>query len=116
MNFPFQGDHLLLTFHNCDLSALLDTKRLQKQLEFSAKKAGAHQLDLASHSFPNGGFTCILLLSESHVSIHTYPEHKSCFMDFFTCGQNTNADQFLKLMQDYLKPENIDKTMIQRGT
>ncbi len=116
MNFPFKGRHLLVTFYDCSLSALLDVETLQKQLEFSAKCAGANQLDLAIHPFPNGGYTSVLLLSESHVSIHTYPEHRSCFMDFFTCGENADGSLFFKLMHDYLKPEKVDQMTIQRGS
>ena len=49
----------------------------------------------------------IILLSESHASIHTYPEHGGCFVDFFTCGTTCKPENFDKYMQNYLKPKNI---------
>ena len=50
----------------------------------------------------------VLLLSESHASIHTYPEYNSCFVDLFTCGQKCSAEKFDMYLREYLKPKQTD--------
>ena len=60
--------------------------------------------------------TLVALLSESHASIHTYPEHNSCFVDLFTCGLSFHAERFDAVMRAYLSPSQVEvDTLIRHG-
>jgi S-adenosylmethionine decarboxylase len=69
-----------------------------KAIEFS----GATILNMIRTPFPGGGESIIFTLSESHVSVHTYPENNSLFADFFTCGTKCNPKLGLEFMKESL--------------
>ena len=75
-------------------------------------------LNKCIHHFehPNfeGAFTSIYLLSESHLSLHSWPEHEYIAMDVFTCGDG-NAYNIVNEIIHLLKPGNISKKVVERG-
>ncbi len=71
-------------------------------------------LGRADYSFSPHGMTSVLLLSESHASIHTYPEHEACFVDLFTCGHSCSAEKFDEVMCDYLRPAQVQRRLMLR--
>ncbi len=113
--YPFEGIHHLINFDGCNSEALLDHASLRSTLEHAVIASGATLLNTAEHSFPNGGYTCVLLLAESHASIHTYPEHDACFLDFFTCSTHASGELFISLMRDYLRPVHLNVSHLKRG-
>ena len=80
------GKHYLVDVALCDASLLDDEEYLKKLLEAGASIAGATVLKTESHKFDPQGVTAFCLLSESHVSIHTWPEERRAAIDMFTCG------------------------------
>ena len=90
----FQGRHMMASLIGCSTAALLDVELLLENFLTAARTAGATVLDSRHHVFPNGGMTAVLLLSESHASIHTYPENAACFVDLFTCGSAVDQAKF----------------------
>lgn len=70
-----------------DHSILTDEERLLKVLRTAAEKGNATVLGEASHVFPNGAVTAILLLSASHLSIHTWPEFSLANVDLLAYGR-----------------------------
>ena len=66
------------------------------------------------HTFPNGAVTFVILLAESHCSVHTFPEHDSLFLDLFTCGDNCNIEVFINYIMLNLQPKEIDEKFIER--
>ena len=80
--------HLLLELYKCDHEKLNDESFLRCSLNRAAKLAKATVLNLISNKFEPQGVTAIALLSESHISIHTWPESNYSAVDIFTCGQN----------------------------
>ena len=87
-----QSKHLLLELYRCDYEKLNDESFLRCTLNRAAKLANATVLNLISNKFEPQGVTAIALLSESHLSIHTWPESHYAAIDIFTCGQNMNPD------------------------
>ncbi len=114
--FEFIGRHLFASYEECNLEALLDVQRLMKAMEIGIERSGASLLTTSSHQFPNGGFTALMLLSESHSSIHTYPEHRSCFIDMFTCGMTCRPEEFDKHMGLHLGAKIIHSNIVMRGS
>ena len=83
-----QSKHLLMELYRCDYEKLNDESFLRCTLNRAAKLAKATVLNLISNKFEPQGVTAIALLSESHISIHTWPESNYSAVDIFTCGQN----------------------------
>ena len=80
------GKHYLLNLYGCSFVLLNDEKSLIELLEHAATASGATVLQTISKSFNPHGVTVISLLSESHISIHTWPEHGKAAVDVYTCG------------------------------
>ena len=92
---------------NCSSSALTNEKDLEDIMKEACTKAKATVLKIAKYSFQPTGFSIILLLAESHATIHTYPECNSCFVDFFTCGTTCSPEIFHEILKNYLKPKEV---------
>jgi len=80
------GKHYLLNLYGCSFVLLNDEQGLIDLLEHAATASGATVLQTISKSFNPHGVTVISLLSESHISIHTWPEHGKAAVDVYTCG------------------------------
>ena len=110
----FIGFHLLANYTGCNARAISDLDGLRKALASAARASGASVLKTAEHVFDTGGFSQVLLLSESHASIHTYPEVCSCFLDLFTCGTSCRPEKFEEIMCDYLQPTGVSRQVVVR--
>ncbi len=84
------GHHVLLNLYECeDLEGLRDFKTFRVFAERMLSIAGATIVNTLDYQFPphgEAGFTYLALLTTSHFSIHTWPEHRSAAIDIFTCG------------------------------
>jgi S-adenosylmethionine decarboxylase proenzyme len=113
--YKFVGRHFIACYYDCDREALNDFDGFTAALHEASMASGATVLDSMRWAFVPQGFSVILLLSESHASVHTYPEHGSCFVDLFTCGENCSSEKFNEVLQKYLKPKKTDGQEISRG-
>lgn len=113
--YQFKGNHFLVSYCDCDAEALCDVEKLQAAMLNAVQDCGATILQSSSWVFPPNGLTMVVLLSESHASIHTYPEHGACFVDLFTCGEKCSAEKFDSSMRAYLKPKTVNqRTLIRK--
>lgn len=110
----FVGKHLIANYVGCNHRALSDLSGVYAAMEAGAQAAGATVVGSSRHVFVGGGFSLVLLLSESHASIHTYPEVDSCFIDMFTCGTTCDPHKFDAIMQAFLKPRKANNNLITR--
>lgn len=114
-DFAFEGTHFIASYTGCDKEALANIIELEHVFYEAVRSSGATVLGSASHVFPPDGMTLIILLSESHASIHTYPEHDSCFVDLFTCGNRCSFEAFDRALKSYLQPESAESRILLRG-
>ena len=112
--YLFLGKHFIANYSECDPEALKNAHRLVEVMREGVNESGAQILNESSYFFPGDGLTMAILLSESHASIHTYPEHNACFVDLFTCGDNCSAETFDAVMQAYLKPQTVNQRTVVR--
>lgn len=112
--YQFIGRHFVASYSGCDRKALTNLDALAQALEGASIASGAHILKSTKHVFPPDGLTMVILLSESHASIHTYPEHDSCFVDLFTCGTTCSAEKFDESLRHYLKPTKVNSQIFKR--
>ncbi|TDI45674.1 MAG: adenosylmethionine decarboxylase [Acidobacteria bacterium] len=80
------GKHLIAELWVREPHLLNDLELVRDTLLAASKCGGFTVLDLSSHTFSPHGVTAVVLLSESHMSIHTWPEHGYAAVDIFTCG------------------------------
>jgi S-adenosylmethionine decarboxylase len=71
-------------------------------------------LNLAVHKFDPQGVTCVAMLAESHISIHTWPEKGMAVCDVFTCGDSTEPEKAVEYMQEQLKATDIVSNQFER--
>lgn len=110
-----QGRHLMLTLRGCP-SSLLDDEAFLRQLSERATLAtGATILNMTSHHFEPQGVTLLVLLAESHASMHTYPEVGVLFWDCFTCGTECVPERSVEVLTEALKPSDVQWECITRG-
>ncbi|HEY2811661.1 MAG TPA: adenosylmethionine decarboxylase [Rhabdochlamydiaceae bacterium] len=114
-DYQFKGEHFLASYLDCDAKALTDLKHLEQAMLSAANQSGATILKSTHWVFPPDGFTMVILLSESHASIHTYPEQNACFVDLFTCGENCSSVNFDTALREYLKPKKVACRTFLRG-
>ncbi|MBS0648059.1 MAG: adenosylmethionine decarboxylase [Verrucomicrobia bacterium] len=103
----FRGKHMVANYLGCDSGAIADEKALTQVMLTAVEKCGAQILNHNSYVFPGHGLTMTILLSESHASLHTYPEHGKCFVDLFTCGDKCDHEVFNEVLKAYLKPQTV---------
>ena len=113
-SYEFVGFHLIASYQECDLAKLTDLEGLQEAMLQAVVASGATLLSSSSHIFPPHGLTLVMLLSESHASIHTYPEFNACFVDFFTCGRNCSSTSFDSVLREYLNPKTVSSRLLYR--
>lgn len=102
--------------HGVDPAVLRDGALLESLLRRAAQAAGAHILSNHFHSFGEGaGITGIVLLAESHISIHTWPELGLAAVDIFMCGSG-NCERALQILIQALAPRDSHVTSMARGT
>lgn len=110
----FMGRHLIVSYFGCDDRAIRDIPGLNNAMKEAVRASGATLLKSAGHVFPPDGMTSVFLLSESHASIHTYPEFGSCFVDLFTCGSACSAEKFDAALRGFLKPQEVHSRVLLR--
>jgi S-adenosylmethionine decarboxylase len=88
-------------------SPLNDSKKLKKLLRDVAKVCKLTVLKTSTHQFEPYGVTSLFLLSESHLSIHTWPEHGKFAMDVYSCNDNYNEENIESIIRKYLPVECI---------
>lgn len=113
--YRFVGRHFLASYYDCDEEALANVENLHKAMERAITASKAHILEASEHRFDPTGVTMLFLLSESHASIHTYPEHRACFVDIFTCGSTCQPENFHAILMEYLQPGAVSEQLFDRN-
>jgi S-adenosylmethionine decarboxylase len=111
----FYGKHFFASYLECDAEVLSDVETLSKVMKAAVGQSGATILSSDQYVFPGNGLTMTFLLSESHASIHTYPECGKCFVDIFTCGDHCSYEKFDAALRHYLQPKKVNQKVFLRG-
>ncbi len=109
----YAGTHLLIELW--DAINLVDVDHCERALRRAADAAGATVLHLHIHRFASsGGISGIVVLAESHISIHTWPERAFAALDVFMCG-DCDAYAALPVLKEAFKPGRIQLSEAKRG-
>ncbi len=109
----FKGRHLILSLRGIDKDKVFNNMFLRDITIQAVKDSGATILGVQEHEFEPYGYSAVVLISESHASIHTFPEHGALFADYFTCG-SINPEGFGEYLVEKLQPKEVDKKLIER--
>ncbi|WP_132114045.1 adenosylmethionine decarboxylase [Actinocrispum wychmicini] len=95
LDFDFSGTHVIADVYDIEPQAVSDESRIVAALAEGITRSGATICGMQTKRFEPAGFTAMFLLSESHVSVHTYPDQNSLFFDAFTCGSRCNPERVI---------------------
>ena len=109
------GIHLLLELRECNPKLLDDINYVREAILGAAHGVGAHVVGESFHQFSPQGVTGILAIAESHISIHTWPEHRYAAADIFTCGTSFQPRKAAEILIQKLESKSQDITEVRRG-
>ncbi|WP_138206884.1 adenosylmethionine decarboxylase [Haloimpatiens lingqiaonensis] len=109
------GRHILAEIYDCNEEKLNDKDYIEKIMVESALKAGAEVREVAFHKFSPQGVSGVVIISESHLTIHTWPELHYAAVDVFTCGERVNPWDACNYMTEFLEAKNMTATEVKRG-
>ena len=109
------GKHILMELNDCDKDILNDIDALKKTLIAAASEAGATVLGESFHRFAPHGISGVVIIAESHLFIHTWPEYGYAAADIFTCGDTVQPQKAARLLIKKLGARNHSITEIERG-
>lgn len=119
--YQFVGVHFCASYVGCE-TKMTNLDELKIAMKQAVEASGATILGQIDHIFSNDndptshGYTSAFILSESHATIHTYPEHGNCFVDLFTCGDHCSYERFDKVLREYLQPAAVSYQVLRRDS
>jgi S-adenosylmethionine decarboxylase len=109
------GRHLLLELFDCDFDALNNLETVKRTLVEAAKRARATIVDVVFHEFNPFGISGVVVIAESHLSIHTWPEHRYAAVDIFSCGEALKPEAAANYLVEQFAAERTSVVEVQRG-
>jgi len=109
------GKHLLLELKGCDKEVLNDVGFLREALLAAAGEAGATVLGESFHQFSPQGVSGVVIIAESHLCIHTWPEYGYAAADIFTCGNSVRPEKAAAIIVRKLGSKDHSIIEMRRG-
>lgn len=114
-NFQILGRHVIAEYYGCSPELLDDLAGLAEQMVTAARRAGATPVKQEFHHFAPSGISGVVIIMESHLTIHTWPEYRYAAVDFFTCGEHTDPLLAHEYLSQALGATTSHHVMLQRG-
>jgi len=109
------GRHLIVEYYGCDFESLTKVGYIKQQMLTAAKKIGAKIVGNKFHQFSPQGVSGAVILAESHISIHTWPEYNYAAVDFFTCGGHCDSNIGVEFLEKSFQATSKTIQDIARG-
>ncbi len=109
------GRHLVAELSGCKTEILNDLPVLRQSLIKAARLSGALVVDSVFHRYNPQGISGIVVIAESHLSIHTWPEYDYAAIDCFTCGISVDPYKAIEYMKTALSCTSIKVRELKRG-
>ena len=109
------GRQILIEFYDCQSEILTDRNQIRQYMLEAACHAGATVISDTFHHFKPYGISGVVVIAESHISIHTWPEHRYAAVDVFTCGDSVDPWGVPRYLHEKLQAENVSSMEIKRG-
>ncbi len=111
----YLGNHLLVELYECDSLKLNNQDQLERILNEAVRISGATALKTSFHKFAPQGVSGVIIIAESHFTIHTWPEYGYAALDIFTCGERIDSQKALDYIEKELDVKTLSVTEIKRG-
>jgi S-adenosylmethionine decarboxylase len=109
------GRHILVEMYECNFDILNDIGKVEKIMVNAALEAGAEVREAVFHKFSPQGVSGVVVISESHLAIHTWPELGYAAVDVFTCGETVDPWDACNFLAKMFNAKNIDCKEVKRG-
>ncbi|MCX8179613.1 MAG: adenosylmethionine decarboxylase [Candidatus Aenigmarchaeota archaeon] len=109
------GKHIIAELYGVEPELISKEGEVRKIIEDVVVKAKLNKVGAIFKQFDVHGVTGIVLIAESHISIHTWPEYGLVNLDIFTCGDNKKAEKAFKLFLKKFKPKSYRHYLLDRG-
>ncbi len=109
------GLHILADLYGVEADKIDRIEDIRELLEGAVKYANLTKISSHYYQFQPHGATGVVLLAESHISIHTWPEHGIATVDVYTCGDPSKAYKAMDYIISKLSPTRVDKQVHDRG-
>ena len=109
------GRHMLLELFDCDLDAINNLDAVKGALVEAARRAQATIVDVVFHEFNPFGISGVVVIAESHLSIHTWPEYRYAAVDIFSCGDVLQPEVAANYLVEQFGAERTSVVEMQRG-
>ncbi len=109
------GLHILADLYGVEAGRIDRVEDVRDLLETAVKAANLTKISSHYYQFQPHGATGVVLLAESHISIHTWPEHGLATVDVYTCGDPSKAYRAMEYIISALQPKRVDKQVHERG-
>jgi S-adenosylmethionine decarboxylase len=109
------GKQILIELKDCNAELLNDTEYLRTLLSDVARQIGATVIKDSFYQFTPQGISGVVIIAESHISIHTWPEYSYAAVDVFTCGDVIEPKNAVKPMAERLKAKTTTYIELKRG-
>ncbi|WP_409297287.1 adenosylmethionine decarboxylase [Peribacillus sp. SCS-26] len=108
------GRHVISELWGCDFEKLNNMEQIEQIFVDAALKSGAEVREVAFHKFAPQGVSGVVIISESHLTIHSFPEHGYASIDVYTCGE-MNPNIAADYIAEALNAQTIEKIELPRG-
>jgi S-adenosylmethionine decarboxylase len=109
------GRHILAEFYECDTAILNDVEKVELYMKRAALECGATIVNSVFHAFNPHGISGVVVIAESHLTIHTWPEYGYAAVDVFTCGDTVDPWIATSTLKELFKAANIKTVELKRG-
>jgi S-adenosylmethionine decarboxylase len=109
------GRHVIAELWGCNIEKLNDMGLIERIFVNAALKAGAEIREVAFHKFAPHGVSGVVIISESHLTIHSFPEHGYASIDVYTCGDIIDPNVAAEYIAEALESDTCEKVEIPRG-
>lgn len=109
------GRHVLAEIFGCTFEVLNDVKKVEELMVNAALEAGAEVREYVFHKFSPQGVSGVVVISESHLAIHTWPELGYAAVDVFTCGERVNPWDACNFLVEKFNAQHMTATEVKRG-
>jgi S-adenosylmethionine decarboxylase len=109
------GRHLLLELYDCSSEVLNSLESVKTAMVEAAKRAEATIIDVVFHEFNPFGISGVVVIAESHLSIHTWPEHRYAAVDIFSCGDTLKPAEAANYLVEQFRASRTSCVEVKRG-
>ncbi len=109
------GRHLIVEYTDCNNGLLDNIRLLEEHMNEAVRRSGATVVRSVFHRYMPQGVSGVIVIAESHISIHTWPEYGYAAVDFFTCGQSVDPWKAHEYMKEALDCRQSFVQELKRG-